>query len=142
MTIPDANLILYAHNTADPSHDSARVWWEHLLRGADPVGIPLVVVLAFLRLSTSSRVLQTPLSAEESADCIASWFTSPVVSLLNPGPDHLRILLDLVRSTGTTGNLTTDAQIAALALEYRAEVHSSDQDFGRFPGLRWQNPLG
>ena len=38
-------------------------------------------------------------------------------------------------------NLATDAHIAALAMEYQAEVHSNDADFARFPGLRWRNPL-
>jgi uncharacterized protein len=141
MTIPDANLLLYAHNTADPDHMAAKKWWSTLLEGADPVGIPIVVVLAFLRLSTSSKVLATPLSPAESTECIATWFTSPLVSLLNPGPNHLSTFFDLVCASGAAGNLTTDAEIAALALEYRAEVHSNDQDFGRFKGLRWRNPL-
>jgi toxin-antitoxin system PIN domain toxin len=100
-----------------------------------------VVVLAFLRLSTSPKVLCSPLSPSESARCVERWFDCTAVSLLNPGHDHLRIFLDLVSTAGIAGNLTTDAQIAALALEHRAEVHSSDHDFARFPGLRWRNPL-
>jgi len=142
MIVPDANLILYAHNVADPDHHAAREWWERLLRSPEPVGIPIVVVLAFLRLSTSPRVLRSPLSAAESARRIDAWFTAPAVSLLNPGRDHIRVFLDLVQRTGVAGNLTTDAQIAALAIEHHAVVHSSDHDFGRFPGLRWLNPLG
>lgn len=43
---------------------------------------------------------------------------------------------------GSAGNLTTDAHLAALAIEHQAELHSSDADFARFPGLRWRNPLG
>ena len=72
---------------------------------------------------------------------IGAWFATPTVSLLNPGPDHMRLFLELVTRAGTAGNLTTDAQIAALAIEHHAVVHSSDHDFGRFPGLRWINPL-
>ncbi len=45
------------------------------------------------------------------------------------------------RSWGTAGNLTTDAHLAALAIEYQAEVASTDTDFMRFPRLRWFNPL-
>ncbi len=37
--------------------------------------------------------------------------------------------------------MLTDAHLAAIAIERKAELHSNDQDFGRFPGLRWRNPL-
>lgn len=61
--------------------------------------------------------------------------------MLTPGPRHLEVAFRLLRSIGTAGNLTTDAQIAAFAIENQAEVHSNDADFGRFEGLRWANPL-
>ncbi len=38
-------------------------------------------------------------------------------------------------------NLTTDAHIAALAIEHGFTVYSNDSDFGRFDNLRWENPL-
>jgi predicted nucleic acid-binding protein len=47
----------------------------------------------------------------------------------------------LLEAAGTAGNLTTDAQLAAYAIDLDAEVHSNDSDFGRFPELRWVNPL-
>jgi predicted nucleic acid-binding protein len=39
------------------------------------------------------------------------------------------------------GPLITDAQLAALAVEYGGVLHTTDRDFARFPGLRWMNPL-
>jgi predicted nucleic acid-binding protein len=39
------------------------------------------------------------------------------------------------------GNLATDAHLAALAIEHGCVLCSNDADFGRFPGLRWVNPL-
>jgi toxin-antitoxin system PIN domain toxin len=141
MIIPDINLILYAHNSADPDHKAARAWWENLLASNTPVGVSIVVVLGFLRLSTSAKVLVAPLSAEESAERVEAWFAVPSLHLLQPGPNHVRILLELVRQTGTTGNLTSDAHLAALAIEHNAEIHSSDHDFGRYPRVRWSNPL-
>ena len=47
----------------------------------------------------------------------------------------------LIEAVGTAGNLTTDAHLAALAIEHQAEMHSTDADMARFPGLRWTNPL-
>ena len=141
MIIPDANLIIYAHNQADPDHVAALAWWKSLLGGDDDVGIPIVVVLAFLRLTTSARVFATPLSVEESARRVERWFDAPRLRLIAPGPGHIDSLLECLRAAGTGGSLTTDAHIAALAIEYCAEVHTSDLDFGRFPRVRWRNPL-
>ncbi len=141
MIIPDANLILYAHNEADPEHVAARAWWKGLLEGDEDVGIPVVVVLAFLRLTTSMRVLTRPLSVEESAKRVEAWFKARPVRLLPPGQQHVETLLATLRAVGVAGSLTTDAHIATLAIEYHAEVHTSDLDFGRFPGIRWRNPI-
>ena len=61
--------------------------------------------------------------------------------LVEPGPRHLDILDELFAATGVGGNLTTDTHLAALAIEYQAELHSNDADFSRFPGLHHRNPL-
>jgi hypothetical protein len=58
------------------------------------------------------------------------------------GPKHFSILRELLMAVGTGGNLTSDAHLAALAIEHGAELCSSDYDFGRFPRLKWSNPLG
>jgi len=42
---------------------------------------------------------------------------------------------------GMAGNLTTDAHLAAVALELGASVCSTDADFGRFPGVERISPL-
>jgi predicted nucleic acid-binding protein len=70
-----------------------------------------------------------------------SWLGQPQVSVLHPGDRHAEILFGLLGSLGTAGNLTTDAHLAALAIEYQAELHTTEADFKRFPGLRWSNPL-
>jgi hypothetical protein len=57
------------------------------------------------------------------------------------GPRHLEIAYGRLRELGTAGNLTTDVQLAALAVEDRGELRSNGADFGRFPRLRWANPL-
>ena len=43
-------------------------------------------------------------------------------------------------SVQAKGNLVTDAYLAALAIEKGAELITSDRDFSRFPGLKWQAP--
>jgi len=72
---------------------------------------------------------------------VREWLAHPRVQLLTPGEKHAEILFRLIEAVGTAGDLTTDAHLAALAIEYRAEIATTDTDFARFPGVRWCNPL-
>ena len=141
MIVPDANLLIYAHNEVDPEHETAKRWWVALLSGRERVGIPLAVAMAFLRLTTSPKVLAEPLEVTFAIGIVESWFAHSHVQLLVYSEEHLAGFLAEVRQVGVAGNLTTDAHIATLAREYRATVHSTDSDFDRFEGLRWRNPL-
>lgn len=141
MILVDANLLLYAINSDLPPHPQARYWWETTLSGTESVGIPWVVILAFLRLTTSSRVFESPLNPEQALGYIDEWLEQPMTEALRPGPNHWIILRNLLEGTGTAGNLTTDAHIAALALENGYTVYSADNDFQRFAGVKHVNPL-
>ncbi len=141
MLIPDINLLVYAHNEQAPHHASAKRWWENTLNGDERVGLPWVVTAGFIRLVTHPRVLTKPLPAAEAVKIVRSWLDQPLVSLLSPGDRHPALFLNYLTSLGTAGNLTRDAQIAAIAVEYQATLCSNDHDFARFDGLRWHNPL-
>jgi uncharacterized protein len=139
--VPDVNLLLYAEIDAYPMHAAARLWWEGLLNGERAVGLAPVCVFGFLRISTHRRVFAEPLSIEEAIARVERWLAQPHVTFLVPGSSHLHTAFGLLRTLGTGGNLTTDVQLAAHAMEHNGEVHSNDGDFGRFDGLRWVNPL-
>jgi toxin-antitoxin system PIN domain toxin len=141
MIIADVNLLVYAHNKAAPQHERARRWWEDLMTGQQPVGLPWAVALGFVRLVTHASVLVTPLAPLDAVARVRGWLAQSEVRIVEPGPRHLGIVEDLFRATGVAGSLTTDTHLAALAIEHQAELHSNDADFGRFPGLRWINPL-
>lgn len=142
MIIPDLNLLIHAYNSASPVHAEARGWWEELLsRPAPAVGLAWVVVLGYVRLTTHPRVMANPLTASAACADVESWLAQPQVTLLHPGERHAVTLFHLLRNLGTAGNLTTDAHLAALAMEYQATLHTTDADFARFSGLRWENPL-
>jgi toxin-antitoxin system PIN domain toxin len=141
MIIPDVNLLVYAHNESAPQHDRARQWWEDLMTRQQPIGLPWAVALGFVRLVTHSSVLMSPLSPLSALSRVRSWLEQPEVRIVEPGRRHLAIVEQLFRSTGVAGSLTTDTHLAALAIEHQADLCSNDADFGRFPGLRWVNPL-
>jgi toxin-antitoxin system PIN domain toxin len=141
MIVPDVNLLVYAYNKDAPHHRAARQWWEDTLSGTESIGLAWVTCLGYLRLTTNRRVLLHPWNAGEVIDHIRAWLARPHVQLLQPGPRHLDILAEFATAGALASELTTDAHLAALAIEYQGTVCSNDSDFTRFPGLRHQNPL-
>src|ERR1035441_6766316 len=141
MIIPDLNLLIYAYDSSSPWHEAAKRWWTGSLSGTQSVGIPWVVALGFIRLWTSPRVFRNPMTVDQAATHVESWLQRPMVRAVNPGPRHAELAFSFLRTEGKGGNLTTDAHLAALAIEANATLHTADTDFLRFPGLRWINPL-
>lgn len=141
MKLTDVNLLLYAVDAAAPRHRSARRWLEERLSGTETLAFTWVVLLAFVRLSTSSRVFEEPFEPAEAFDIVDGWLAQPCTTVIHPTERHPGVLRELLEPLGTAGNLTTDAHLAALAIEHGAELCSSDADFSRFPGLRWSDPL-
>jgi hypothetical protein len=139
--VPDVNLLLYAEVDAFPQHAKARAWWEQTLNGQRAVGLPAVAVFGFVRISTHRKVFDRPMTVSDALGRVRAWMARPRVTLLSPGPGYLELALQLLEASGASGNLTTDAQIAAHAIEVNGEVCSNDADFARFAGLRWRNPL-
>jgi toxin-antitoxin system PIN domain toxin len=141
MILPDLNLLMYAYNRGMPQHEMARSWWEDCLNGNESIGLPWTVALGFVRLCTHRKVLDRPWTADEALDVVESWRAHPLVTMLDPGPTHLPQLRELLEQAGTAGPLTTDAHLAALAIEHGCRLYSNDADFGRFEPLVWRNPL-
>lgn len=141
MKLLDANLLLYAIDSEAPRHDAARAWIETTLSGSETIALSWNVLLAVLRLSTSARVFQRPLSLARAFDVVSGWLAQPCVVLVHPGDRHVAVMRELLGPLGTAGNLVGDAHLAALAIEHGAELCSCDADFGRFSGLRWSDPL-
>jgi hypothetical protein len=139
--IIDVNVLLYVTNTRAAEHMPALAWWEQSLAGPETIGIPWVVLLAFVRIATHPRIFLQPLTTEEALDKIARWLGHPNVRIVQESAQHAQLLLELIRLIGTAGNLTMDAHLAALAISHNATLVSCDTDFGRFRRLKWENPL-
>jgi uncharacterized protein len=138
----DANLLIYAVDADSSRHRAARAWLERTLSGTMAVGLPWSVILAFLRVTTRTGVLRKPLAPEQALRYVDEWLAQPFVTAVPPGPRHWPILRNLLRTTGTAGNLTSDAHVAALGIELGAAVYSTDHDYARFAGLEYVDPLG
>lgn len=140
MHLVDANVLLYAVNTASPQHRRARAWLDAALSGSGTVGFAWTVVLAFIRSATHPAVFPRPLSPEEALATVRAWVGEPPALVVEPTARHLDVLGGLLAESGTASNLVSDAHLAALAVEHNATLVSFDADFGRFRGVRWQQP--
>ena len=142
MIFVDANLLLYAEDSASPHHSVAREWWDEQLSGTEPVALCWPVLTAFIRIATNARLHRRPLTLKEAVERVQSWLDQPCVRLVQPTDQHWSIFQKLLRGGSATANLVSDAHLAALAVEHNCTLHSTDADFARFPGLRWKNPIG
>ena len=140
MKLVDLNVLLYVVNQDATHHEFALRWWNSALQGDQPIGLAWIVLLGFLRLTTNPAIFPSPLSAETAIDKVDTWLGLEQTRLVQETRDHWHILRELLADTGTAGNLTSDSQLAALAISHGATLVSFDHDFGRFSGLRWESP--
>jgi predicted nucleic acid-binding protein len=73
-------------------------------------------------------------------DRVDAWLGASPAVVVEPTPDHARIVRRLLGEIGVGGNLVNDAHLAALAIEHRCGIVSFDNDFGRFEGVTWRKP--
>jgi uncharacterized protein len=139
--LPDVNLLLYAYDSRSARHEPARAWLERTLSGSETVGLAWVVLVAFIRLTTRAAVFEQPLDLAAAIELVELWLAQPCVTIVDPTSRHLAVMGELLEPLGAAGNLTSDAHLAALAIEHGAELCSCDTDFARFEGLRWSDPL-
>ena len=141
MILLDANILLYAYDARSSPHAKVGRWLERALGDKETIGIPWITAWAFIRISTNPRLNEQPLPATEALAVLTELRANPLVVMVNPGRRHEELLLAQMESARVRGRETTDAVMAALALENGATLASTDVGFRRFPDLTWVNPL-
>ena len=141
MIVLDANLLIYAYSTSCLEHARALEWVEGVFSGDELVGLPWQTVLAFARILTNPNLPGERFSTREIVSIVHEWTEQPNVRLLAPGERHWAVFKRVLLEGQARGPMITDAQLAALTIEYGGVLHTTDRDFSRFPGLRWVNPL-
>lgn len=141
MILVDANLLIYAGVASVPEHERAKAWLDDQLSGEARVGLPWHSLLAFLRITTKRSVFAHPQSIDAAWAQIREWLSQPPAWVPNPTQRHTELLESLLLGGRASGDLVSDAHLAALAVEHGLTICSNDRDFARFPGVRWINPL-
>lgn len=140
MKLVDSNVLLYADNRQAEHHQVSRGWLLNALAGPETLIVPWLNLVTYLRLSTHPRLHERPNSVTDSLRFVRAVVGVPVVIHGEPDGQHLDRVTECLAATGHGGNLVNDAHLAALALQYDATVITFDNDFGRFPGVRWSRP--
>lgn len=141
MVLWDVNLLLYAAKPELPGHAQCRALLQRLLDEGEPFGLSELILAAVVRIATNPRAFQPPTSTASAFGFCQALRNHPRAVAIAPGPRHWQIFQDLVLSSGVRGSDTTDAYLAALAMEHGCEWWTADTGFSRFPGLCWHNPL-
>ena len=131
MIVLDANILLYAYDADSAQHAEARRWIEATLSGGDPVGLPWQTIGAFLRIATNLSLPGERFTVEEAVRVIDQWLQQPNVRVLTPGTERWPLLSQMVIDGQARGPLVTDAQLAALTIEYGGVLHTTDRDFAQ-----------
>ena len=141
MILVDANLLVYAANRSAPEHQDARQWLDGRLSGTARVGLPWPSLLAFVRIASNPAILRRAVTPAEAWRQAQEWLACDTAWIPAPGARHAELLGRLLEYRFVTSRAVPDAHLAALAIEHGLTLCSSDGDFAKFPGLKWENPL-
>jgi toxin-antitoxin system PIN domain toxin len=136
----DANILIYASIASFPQHAASRTWLEESFGRPAKVGLPWPSLLGFVRIVTNPRILSAPATTRAAWTRVEQWLAMPSAWIPSPTDRH-RTVLSTLLGEDVRADLVPDAHLAALALEHGLTVCSTDTDFARFPGVRWQNPI-
>ena len=139
MKMPDVNLLLYAVNADSAQQPAAAAWLEQAFAKPAGIGFAWTALLGFVRLSTKRGIFSEPLELSDALAILDEWVSHPNARILNPGERHAALLARLLTGVGAGGNFTSDAHLAAIAIEHGATLGTWDRDFERFPGLRLEH---
>lgn len=143
MIIPDANILLYAYVASFEQHKETKKWLETALsENTEIVGLSWQTITAFIRVGTNPRIFQKPFRIAEVEKRLNQLFAHPLVQTVAPTEKHWRVFSEILREEQIAADLVMDAHLAALAVEHKAAIATTDRDFLRFSKIvKIVNPL-
>ncbi|HTU03939.1 MAG TPA: type II toxin-antitoxin system VapC family toxin [Trebonia sp.] len=141
MLLLDTNVLINAHRPEAERHVEYRDWLEDLLNGPQPYAVSDFAVLGMVRVVTNPKVYAKPTPIARALEFAAQIRNQPQAMVVAPGPAFWTIFTELCLRVDARGNAVPDAYLAALAVENACEFVTDDQEFRKFPELRWRRPL-
>ncbi len=136
MDFCDANLLLNVLLQKQRDHALCKSWLQEAFKEKRPLAVSSAVLCAVVRVSTNVRKIIDGPDLAAALD-FADWFRSQrSVAVIEPGAYYPRLFRECCLAADASGNLVSDAHLAALAMEHNARVVTMDKDFKRFPKLK------
>jgi toxin-antitoxin system PIN domain toxin len=137
----DANILVYASNTADPAHSAAQQVIRGLADGPEILYLFWPTLLGYLRVVTHPAILSRPMAPREAMQNVGALLDRPHVRAPGEGDGFWRHFRN-VAGDQPRGNDVPDAHLAALMWQHGVRtIYTRDRGFRRFEGLDVRNPL-
>jgi toxin-antitoxin system PIN domain toxin len=140
MILPDANILLYAYDSASPHHPAASKWLDRVL-SSEQVYFSWHTLTAFLRISTNPRIWMRPLTIDQAIEVVNSWLELDNAHIVGLEKRNWPLFVEMLTKGQAAANLVMDAHLAALAASCGAKLATTDRDFTRFPNLQLLDPV-
>jgi uncharacterized protein len=141
LILPDVNILLYAFRPDLPEYSRYKTWLEHIVSSEPAYGMSPQALASVIRIATRPGVFALPSGLASAIDFASALLSHPHCQIIEPGPSHWNIFMDLCRTANAKGNLVQNAWFAALAIESGCEWITNDRDYARFAGLQWRAPF-
>lgn len=138
----DANVLLYASDESSRFHSQALARLASIARGPEIVYLFWPVVMAYLRISTHSAILDPPLPRERAIENVERLLGLPHVQTAGEQERFWEGYREVAAEADVRGNLVSDAHVVALMRENGVRtIWTHDRDYRRFPGIRVLDPF-
>jgi len=137
----DVNVLIYATNSADPAHGTARELVERLAAGPDLLYLFWPTILGYLRIGTHPAILPRPLGPGDALANMSNLLALPHVR--SPGErEGFWELFLATASDHRRGDDIPDAHLATLMRQHGVRViYTRDRGFRRFEGIDVRDPF-
>jgi uncharacterized protein len=137
----DANVLIYASNTADPLHDPAVKLVRRLADGPELVYLFWPTLVGYLRIVTHPAILPRPLAPRDAMRNVEALLDRPHVRA--PGEtDGFWPIFRAAAGDRPRGNDVPDAHLAALMRQHGVRlIYTRDRGFRRFDGIDARDPF-
>jgi len=112
-----------------------------MVDGDELIGLPHEILFGFVRIATNPRLREAGVEVDVAETVVGTWLNLPQTRILLPDAAHFARAISLLREADGRGPLLSDAVLASYAIANRATLCSADDDFAKFSGLDWKNPI-